>query len=168
MYVHDEITIGERTFRVRLEYDDCSDAPWENDCIYEGVVSEWERRSKRTYERILCEDRGSRRFFNVREFIATAIKQGCTRKQAAEQMEPCFERLRLWCNDQWHYVGVIVELLDDDGDPTGEGESIWGIEDDCAEHINETAQELAEGIVYRLDKENSERTHWAERDTVTV
>lgn len=53
-----------------------------------------------------------------------------------------FKRLRDWCNDEWCYVGVIVELLDDEGEPTGETASLWGIESDCDEYLAEVAIEL--------------------------
>lgn len=52
----------------------------------------------------------------------------------AESVRLDFERLRAWANGEWHYVGVIVELLDTEGNGTGEDESLWAIESDCADY----------------------------------
>lgn len=54
-----------------------------------------------------------------------------------------FERLRDWCNDGWHYVGVVVELLDLNGKPTGRDASLWGIESDAGDYFEEVAREIA-------------------------
>jgi len=168
--IHESIAVSGYQFRVVIESDDSSAVPWDNDCIYDGVVSGWQRTSsKRPHERILCEDRGSVRLFDVRQFIAVAKSHGCTAKQAAEQLEPAFEYLRRWCDDQWHYVGVIVQLLDDEGEPVpGEYDSIWGIESDCCAYINETALDMAQCMAGRLHNETVERGHWAARDVATV
>ena len=42
--------------------------------------------------------------------------------------------MRAWCNDQWHYVGVIVELYDADDELISE-ESCWGYESYCEDYL---------------------------------
>ena len=174
----DTLQCGRHTFNVYVSPDDSGDAPWDNDCIYDGVVSAWSRDSKRPYQRILSEDRGSKRYFDVRRYIAVAVSQGCTRKQAAEQLEKSFAHLRAWCNDQWHYVGVIVERVDADGEDL-ESDSLWGIESDDKDYILATAAEMAGSMATIADKarakaayarraESKERRYWAARDVVTV
>lgn len=62
-----------------------------------------------------------------------------------------YEYLRQWCNDEWHYVCVIVELLDDDGDETGIYESQYGVEDT---EWQEVAKELAREIIVSFQNMN--------------
>lgn len=73
------------------------------------------------------------------------------REVVAEAVRIDFERLRAWARDEWHYVGVIVELLDAEGDGTGEDESLWGIESDSPDYHAEVARELAEQLADRLN-----------------
>lgn len=61
-----------------------------------------------------------------------------------------YNRLRDWCNDKWCYVGVIVETLDDEGEPTGETASLGGVESDCDEYLAEVARELASELAHAI------------------
>lgn len=71
-----------------------------------------------------------------------------TRRQYAAQAAMAdFDRLRQWCDDQWCYVGVVVELLDRDGDGTGYTASLWGIESDSYDYLADVALELAEEVL---------------------
>ena len=74
------------------------------------------------------------------------------RQYAAAAAMSDFDRLRRWCDDQWNYVGVRVEHMDFDADDDFEGdsESLWGIESDCDEYIDDVARELAGEIAERL------------------
>lgn len=70
------------------------------------------------------------------------------RAYAAAAAMADYDRLRRWCNDQWYYIGVVVTLCDDDGDPVdGYRASVWGIESDCHEYLEVTARELAQEIL---------------------
>ena len=64
------------------------------------------------------------------------------RQYAAAAALADFDRLRRWCDNQWHYVGVIVESLDADEDVI-DSASIWGIESDADDYLDEVAQDLA-------------------------
>jgi hypothetical protein len=72
------------------------------------------------------------------------------RQYAAGAALANFKRLKDWCDDRWHYVGCVVTLLDDDDEETGETESLWGIESDCDDYLQETARELADQILARV------------------
>ena len=71
------------------------------------------------------------------------------REIAARAARADFEFLRKWCTDQWHYVGIVVTLDDDDE------QSLWGIEcgdtgyGDCSTYLTKVAGNLANqlGIV---------------------
>lgn len=65
------------------------------------------------------------------EIIAEAVRRDC-------------DRMRQWCADVWGWCGVIVELLDDDGDGTGETASLWGIESDAGAYLDEVAADLVD------------------------
>lgn len=86
----------------------------------------------------------------IRNLYAAHRATMSARAYAAGAAEQDFQRIRAWCNDQWSYVGVVVELLDDYGDATGETESLWGIESDANDYLEETAHELAGEILHRV------------------
>ena len=128
---------GTLPFRVEWFYDSDSDAPWDNEDGH-GPVSDWEHRSKKPGEMILNSDRGSHRFYDFAEAVKIAKRDGWNtapynwpsegaRAHAAAMAD--YERLRQWCTDQWHYCGIVVTLLDADGDPDSVDASLWGIED---------------------------------------
>jgi len=52
------------------------------------------------------------------------------------------DRLRQFCTDQWHYCGIVVTLLDADGEPDSVDASLWGIESDCTDYHEEVINEL--------------------------
>jgi len=56
-----------------------------------------------------------------------------------------FDRLRRWCNDDWSYVGVIVAPVCPCCDEAkwDDAQSLWGIESDAGEYLQEVARELA-------------------------
>lgn len=156
--MRDTIEVNGRTFKVEIEADDHNDAPWENDCGT-GYVTEWRRgRDKEPGERILCQDRGSYRFYDMERTMRKAKRDGWGLTDAdkaklairlnheprkgeiiAEAVERDFNRLRAWCNDEWQYVGVIVT-----DEETGRAASLWGIESDSDDYLAEVARELAD------------------------
>ena len=158
----DVIELNGVSYRVTIEHDDTMGAPWEEHDGH-GVVSEWTRRDKAPGEVEIASDRSSKRFYNIAATTVIAKRDGwglgaddltafetrigrkATRKMiVAEAVRRDCERMRQWCNDIWHWCGVIVSQLDEDGDETGEQRSLWGIESDCGDYLDEVAQELAE------------------------
>lgn len=148
-------------FRADLVSDYDADAPWDREDGH-GPVSDWTRRDKVPGERELCENRGNKRYYDFQGAIAIAKRDGWGLNDAdaaalqkrlgraatvgdirAEAVERDFKRLRDWCDNRWAYCGVVVRRLDCDGEPMEERESLWGIESDCREYIEEVARELA-------------------------
>ena len=137
-----------RTFTFRTEWDDCGRLPWKDD-DGAGIVSEWTSRAKEPGERILCSDRSMHRYYDFAGTMRKAMKdcwggydkpKDATKKLvAALAVEKDFERMRRFCNDQWNYVGVIVK-----DEMTGQVASLWGIESDSGDYVNEVAYELAD------------------------
>jgi hypothetical protein len=137
-------------FRVTFPYDADHGAPWEEHDGH-GVVSDWTTRDKAPGERILIEDHGSRRYYDIQASLAIAIKDGrdakpyktgTKRQQAARAVDADYAYLRAWCHDEWHYCGVVVTRTD-----TGEAQSLWGIEDSETAYLTEVAYELAEDLI---------------------
>lgn len=171
MYDNDTIEVDGKTFRVTIPYDDCGDKPWEREDGH-GPVSEWRRAGysgrspKAPGERELCNDHGSARFYDFAEACHIARRDGwgfdgkgvaawqaeglSLRQIAARAAEADFTRLYDWCNDRWQYVGVVVELLDSEGEGTGETDSLWGVESDAGDYLEEVARECAAEILARL------------------
>ena len=162
-YHTEEITRDGLTFRVSHHHDDHSGEPWKEHDGH-GPVTGWEYRDKRPGELILNEDRGTKRFYDYAEACRIARRDGWNaapyhieaetpRQQAARAALADFERLRAWCNDEWHWCGVVVTLLDDDGEEV-DSTSLWGIDSDDdtyrADVANELARELASSAVNNL------------------
>lgn len=169
----DTFELDGRTFKFKGEFDQDSDAPWEQvDSL--GDVTDWTSRDKGPGERVIVTDRSMKRYYDFAGAVTKARKEGAgagegtNGERAVRAVEEEFERFAGWCNDRWHYMGVIVTLLDEEGEDTEERESLWGIEDDCPDYHVDVAYELAGEIVYRLDKERKEREYWAKLEVPTV
>lgn len=155
-----QIIIGGKalTFSVKFEKDHDAGAPWENSEGH-GNVTGWTTRDKLPGELVINTDRNSKRFYDFAGACRTALADGwdaaphndgteTKRQQAAKAARADFEYLRQWCADQWEYVGVIVTLLDDEGEETEVSDSLWGVETSGDNHENEArvmADELAHG-----------------------
>ena len=155
-----------KTFLAEIYTDGDSCAPW-GDSDGHGIVSEWETRSKLPGEWILSEYGNDRRFYDAQETMkkARAESWGLSEPALAKLCESLgrpatrgeivaaavradFEFLRGWCNGDWHYVGVCVRALDDDGEAIGEpfNNALWGVESGDTAYIREVAAELASEI----------------------
>lgn len=138
-------------FRYEVLPDDCHGPPWEEEDGH-GPVSDWVRRNKLPHEWVLVEARGSYLYYDSKEAIKTALKDGwgpkdpalTPRQNAAAAVRADFENLRRWCNDDWSYVGVRVVLLDVEGEDTEEESAVWGVHSD---YVDDYLEELAEEIL---------------------
>lgn len=137
-------------------------APWEENDGH-GSVSDWTRRDKAPGERVLCEDRGSKRFYDFAGAMAIAKRDGWGLNDAdkaklaaklgravtpgdirAEAVERDFNYLRGWCNDDWHWVGFTTAIETPEG-KTVDGESVWGYDD--ADYMIQEAFSQAEATI---------------------
>lgn len=161
-----ELTVSgqDLAFSVDVEPDYDSGAPWENS-DGNGPVSGWETRNKRPGELLLYKDGAFSRYYDFAEACRIALRDGWgidpdrlakwteragrapTKRQiAASAARADYEYLRAWCSDDWHYVGVIVTLLNPDGTESDIQSSLWGIENSDSDYIRETARQLADEI----------------------
>lgn len=158
-----QIEISGLKFRVEYERDNDMGAPWKEHEGH-GPVSGWKNRDKKPGELVLNEDHGSKRFYHFQEAVKIALRDGwdakpyntgneTKRQQAAKAARADFEHLRAWCADEWHWCGVIVKLLDDDGEETGEDESCWGYESDDEDYLASAARNMALALAKRVNKE---------------
>lgn len=131
------LKLNGRTYKAQWFYDEGMGAPWEEHDGH-GPVSDWTRRDKKPGELVLSEDRGMRRFYDFQQAITTAKAEGWNTEpynwptkgaQAQAAVLADFKHLRDWCLDRWHWCGIWVTLLDDDGNETDKDESLWGIEE---------------------------------------
>lgn len=170
MFDNDTFERGGHNFRVQLPFDEDMGAPWEKHDGH-GIISEWTSRDKAPGERVLCEDHGHKRYYDIKATIAIAKKDGwgCshgslkdgkythshkTKKEAvACAVDQDFERMKAWCNDEWHWCGVVVTMLNDEDEETELADSLWGIEDDSDDYLDDVANELADNLIARQQKE---------------
>ncbi len=159
MYDTYDFEVNGLNFRAKIRHDEDMREPWkENDG--HGIVSEWTTREKRPGERVIASDRSHNRYYDVQETMAIALKdgwgcehpEGKTKRQiAAEAVEHDYKHLAAWCNDEWHWVYITVDLLTADGDVIpGYHESLGGIESIDEDYLKETAVDLAEQIAGRV------------------
>lgn len=180
-FIHDG-----REFLACLYSDEDSGPPWEESEGH-GPVSDWTRRDKKPGELILASDRSYKRFYNYAEAMRIAkrdawgvsggMHEGETPGQYRHRAVMAdFEFLHSWCADEWHYCGVVVHLLDDEGEQIGDeyAYALWGIESNAGEYLREVAAELADQICAELEEEQRaadaeaiEREYWASRDVLT-
>jgi hypothetical protein len=148
----DSLTIKTKGFTItaRVEQDDQMGEPWKEHDGH-GVVSEWTTRSKRPGERVLCEDRGSYRYYDVQASLEIAkrdgwdaepYKTGTAKERAARAVERDFQFLRDWCRDEWCWVGVVLSVSKGGIELDEYAASLWGIESSAGEYLTEVANEL--------------------------
>lgn len=161
----DVIRAKGRTFVVSIVQDDVAETPWEASDGH-GPVTKWTTRDKRPGELVLSRDGGSRRYYDYAEACKIARRDGwncppyhvegeTAKQRAARAVMADFKRLKSWCNDGWHYVGVCLFELPRDGvqrdarhvadaAPFGllADWALWGVESDDYDYHAEVVRDL--------------------------
>lgn len=148
------IDVNGFTLKARVERDEEMGPPWiEHDG--HGIVSDWTTRDKKPGERILNSDGHgrSRRYYDVQASMDKAEQegwdappygQGTKRQQAARAVESDFKNLKAWCDDEWYWVGVVIDVRKN-GVPIADcAASLWGIGSDGEDYLTEVANDLIE------------------------
>ncbi len=169
-------TVGNYELIAELERDDGDqDAPWDRECGH-GSVSQWTTRAKLPGERVLIEDwRGARRYYDFAEAVRIAKRdrwdappygEGTKGQRAARAAEADFKRLRGWCNRDWEYIGVVVSVYRDGEEIDTHAASLWGIESDCRDYLQEVANELFDEVAenYSMNDEQDDLENQSEAD----
>ena len=156
------ITVKGRDFAVMIEADESSmGAPWVE---YDGhgIVSEWTSRDKRAGERILSQDRGSYRYYDVAATMRKARAEGWDFNQpgsngqrAARAVEKDFDYCERWARGDWYWAAIFVAPLiaDDTPDPDN-CDALGGVESFAWEEI---ARSMAEVMIAAERREATER-----------
>lgn len=141
---------------VKIEYDMDYSPPWENNDGH-GVVSDWENREERDRRWVLCQDRWDYRYYDWRETLKIAKRDGWSRSgDIMDAVRRDYEYLRAWCNDEWYYVGLIVELYNADDELIGE-ESCWGYESYCEDYLCSEARSWLRWMLVNYRKQQREK-----------
>lgn len=168
-----EVERNGRHYVASFYRDDSTGAPWEEHDGH-GPVSDWRRgREKSPGEWEVSEDRGSFRWYDSREALRIAKRDGwglgpdelaklenmTGRKPtagmiAAEAVRLDFERMRAWCNDSWHWCGVTVRPVDEHGEPADEeyAHALWGIESDAGAYFDEVIADLCDEVEHDVQR----------------
>ena len=178
---HETLTaeVNGLTITARIEIDDNSIPPWDNECGH-GPVSGWTTRAKAPGEKVLVSDGRSRRLYDFAEAVRIAkrdgwdtepYRQGTKAQRAARAAEEDFRRLQRWCNGDWCYVGVVVSVSRDGEVLDNYAASLWGIESDAYDYLAEVANDLAQEALdlhddrdFLSDMERPEPQHADVRD----
>ena len=161
------------------EYDQDHGEPWKNECGH-GPVTDWVRRDKHSGERVLCSDCSAKCYYDFAEAMKIAKHDGWglnlgelakltkrlghtpTKGQITEAaVEHDFQHLRDWCEDRWHYIGVIVTLFNEDDEEQDE-RSLWGVED-SGDYYQTVASELADELIALHELDIREDADFASR-----
>lgn len=150
------------TFRVDHCADHDAGAPWDDDG--HGPVSDWTTRDKSPGELVLNTSNGSSRYYDFAEACRMAQREGWGSRDAEADMTPRqiaalaaredYENLRAWCRDEWAYIGVVVTLLDVEGNDTDATYSLWRVDDNgdyAATVAGDGAGDICTEIGGRLD-----------------
>lgn len=146
-------------FRMRVSRDDYIGAPWDEHEGH-GVVSDWTTREQGEGERVLATEANSHRFYDFAETLNIAERdawgidperaKGLTKSQiVAAAVEQDFAHMKAWCDDEWWWVLVEVQLLDTDGyaiERENCQDALGGIESDDTDYHMTVAVEMADGI----------------------
>jgi len=71
----------------------------------------------------------------------------------AKAIDNDFNYLQGWYNDDWHWCGITVMLLDEEGDPTEDEASLWGLCSDDDEYHEEVIKDLVSEIQRQVKRE---------------
>lgn len=155
--------------------DDCGPPDKE----YEGCgETEWVHRTLEDWERdwVLVWDRGSKLLYDVKASMEKALRDGwdaapygvgTKHERAARAVKKDFDYLHGYYNEKWWYVGIIVELYDENDNLIDE-DSCWGYSADDMSHLTSEARSWAAHMVRkalptwkrerRIEREES---HWS-------
>lgn len=159
-------------FGMTVERDNDMGEPWKEHHGH-GVVTEWTTRDKAPGERVLAEDGGLKRYYDIQATLKTAKLDGWGASEeaiskrevtlgrkltkgelASLAVEQDFEFMRGWCNDEWWWEGITVTMLDDEEEPTDIQHSLWGIESGNDKYHREVAEELADECISEWNEAN--------------
>jgi len=153
-------------FRVSIEGDYDHEAPWESESGH-GPVRQALVANKRPGERVLHKEWSTGWLYDWQAATKIAKRDGWG---GDDPVQADFDRLRGWLTERWYYVGVCVEVIDENDRPLTDKyeHALWGIESDCDDFIEETAHELAEqaGKAYAEVQGLERKVRQAEQDTL--
>lgn len=104
-------------FRAELFHDEDMGAPWDEHDGH-GTVSDWTSRDKAPGEMVLAQDRQLKRYYDFREAVRIAKRDGWNAQpyrdnetpgqRAAKAALADFRYLQDWCEDRWMWVYLKV------------------------------------------------------------
>lgn len=118
-------------------HDEDSGPPWEETDMH-GEVSEWTSRLKRPGERVLCSDKSSNRFYDYAGAIKRAKSEGWDTEpygtgtkgeRAVRAVEESLDVLKAWCENKWHWCGVVLSVSKNSVVLQSNAAAIWSV--DC-------------------------------------
>lgn len=156
-------------WKVKFEHDSDHERPEEWD-DGRGITS-WERRSLEKWEHgwVLVWDRYSPLLYDYKASLEKALKDGWDAppyhtgtklEQATRAVKQDYDYLRGYYNQDWWYVGMIVELYDED-DHLIDEDSCWGYESNCMDYLCSEARSWAARMIKDARRTQREERHAA-------
>lgn len=141
----------------RIELDEFMGPPWEEHDGH-GVVSDWESGERDESRWVLCSDRNSYRYYDWRATLEIAKRDGWGPLTPMEAVRSDYEHLAAWCNDLWCWVGLVVELRNEDDELLKE-DSCWGFESTDLAYLVEQMRSWAANMIREQRREAREQRH---------
>ena len=126
----------------KIEHDSDFGPPW-TDCDGHGKV-EWVHRYLEDWERdwVLSWNGSSKLLYDYKASLEIAKRDGWGPGRPEDAVKADFDYLYGYCNDDWWYVGIVVELYDENERLISE-DSCWGFETSSMSYLIEEARSWA-------------------------
>jgi len=167
----DTIELKGLIFRVEIKHDDSLGCPWDEHDGHGPVRNISADDPKAPGERVMYKARHRQWLYDHAEAMRIAKRdvwgmsdedRAAFKKNTGREPTPGeialaavqrdFDHLRGFASGEWGWCGVVVTLLDVDGNATDETESLWGIESNSYDYHKEVARELAGDIARRVGR----------------
>lgn len=157
--------------KVSYYFDDDSEPPWEH-CDGHGPVRRGEahhpgRSDKHPGERPLNNPgwHQCQYYYDWRQACRLARRDGWNAEpydapnRVLRSVQSDFDFLRGWVNDDWQYVGVEVQVVDENGDLVGDCDACWGFET-YRDYHRTAAKEMAQCLAASYKGQLAEATRF--------
>jgi hypothetical protein len=162
-------------FRVHIEPDSDADSPWTSEDGHGPMRFVRDRDDKRPGERVMTSHSNAYWLYDWQAACKLARKDGWNTEpydapdRITRAVQADFDRMKGWINDDWWYIGVCVEVIDEDDEPLTQKyeHALWRIESDNPDYHKEVALELAAAAAEEIaEKQDKIKAGQAEREAL--
>lgn len=158
-------------WKILFKYDSNHERPedWDDGQGVTYIKRGYDYPDEHEREWLLWSERYDWLIYDFKASLEKALKQGWNcppyhegtkLERAVRAVRENYDYLRRFYNQHWWYVGMIVELYDED-DTLLDEESCWGYESDCMDYLCEEARSWAASMIKKERRSRREERHAA-------